>query len=150
MAERSLDLFLTHAWRYHEDWTRATGLFDSLAGLNWRNFSVPWHDPAMDFRSERGGQFIRAWLESQIAPVDAVVLLAGVWQIGSARQWVELELDYAARHRKCVIGLPDIDASVDSFPSELRGRVAAVVPWDANQIVTTLSALLTAAASSST
>lgn len=142
MPGQSFDLFLTHAWRYHEDWTKAVALLDALEGLSWRNFSVPWHDPAMDPNSEVGGRFIRDWLESQIIPVHAVLLLAGVHRLGSARKWVDLELDYAARHEKLVLGLPAIGAEVDGFPAELRGRAAAVVPWDAARIVAALEGLM--------
>ncbi len=98
----------------------------------------------MDANTDVGGRFIREWLETQIIPVDAVILLAGVWSVGSARKWVELELEYAAKHNKIVVGLPTIDAPVESFTGELRGRVAAVAPWDAGKIVAILSSLQSA------
>jgi len=142
MTEYSCDLFLTHAWRYHEDWTQATAMLDAVEDLSWRNFSVPWHDPAMDANSEVGGRFIREWLETQIIPVDAVILLAGVYRIGSARKWLDLELKYAAQHNKVVLGMPAFGATVEDFPSDLRPAIKAVVPWDGRQFVEILDKLL--------
>jgi len=142
MVQHSCDLFLTHGWRYHEDWTKAAEMLDNIAELSWRNFSVPWHDPAMDANSEVGGQFIREWLETQIIPVDAVILLAGVYRIGSARKWLDLELEYAAKHKKIVIGLPAIGGDIDTFPADLRNRVVAVGPWGGVQLIEIIEAQL--------
>ena len=32
MTERIYDLFITHAWRYHDDWTRIGEMFDKALG----------------------------------------------------------------------------------------------------------------------
>ncbi len=133
MARYSCDLFLTHAWRYHADWTQAAAMFDAVNDLSWRNFSVPWHDPAMDANTDVGGRFIREWLETQIIPADAVVLLAGVYRLGSARKWLDIELEYAAQHGKPVFGLPAVGEAVAAFPAELRHRIVAPLPWDGAQ-----------------
>ena len=60
--------------------------------MSWRNFSLPWHDPAMNANSEVGGRFIRDSLEAQIITVDAVVILASVYLSISARKWFEIEI----------------------------------------------------------
>ena len=87
---KNYDLFVTHAWRFHEDWTKFTEFMDQIPGILWRNFSLPWHDPAISPNTEAGGRFIRSSLESQIIPVHVVVLLAGVYAIRSARLWVDM------------------------------------------------------------
>jgi len=69
------DLFITHAWHYHEHWVRLSELLDAEPGLSWRNFSVSWHDPAMDPNTEVGGQFVRGWLQTQIYRFSASLCL---------------------------------------------------------------------------
>ena len=130
------DLFITHAWRYHEDWTKISEMLDSVPGLAWRNFSVPWHDPAMDPNSEVGGKFIRNFLETQIIPVDGVILLAGVYKINSARHWVNLEVDMARKHNKPVIGVPAIGEA--TVADEVKSLCEAIVGWDATALIATL------------
>ena len=130
------DLFITHAWRYHEDWTKISEMLDSVPGLAWRNFSVPWHDPAMDPNSEVGGKFIRDFLETQIIPVDGVILLAGVYKIKSARHWVNLEVEMARKHKKPIIGVPAIGETI--VTDEVKSLCDATVRWDAAALIAAL------------
>jgi len=138
------DIFITHAWRYHEDWTRISELLDDLQGRKWRNFSVPWHDPAMDPNSEVGGKFIRSWLENQIIPAHGVVFLAGVYAIKSARRWLDLEVEMARKHRKPIIGVPAIGA--DAVPDEIAAFCDKTVGWDAAAVIAALDEVRAAAA----
>ena len=115
---KSYDIFMTHAWRFHDDWTRLSELMDKMPGIQWRNFSLPWHDPAMDPNTELGGRFIRDFLENQIIPVDVVVLLAGVYEIKSARRWLDMEVKMARKHNKPIIGMPAIGK--ETVPDEVR------------------------------
>jgi hypothetical protein len=133
------DLFITHAWRYHQDWIRLSELLDAEAGLSWRNFSVPWHDPAMDPNTDVGGRFVRNWLETQILPVVGVVALASVFERGSGKRWVVTELEFARQHRKPILGLPSFGQS--AVPDEMVPLVDAVSGWDASQIIKTLEQL---------
>src|SRR5205814_9540882 len=75
------DVFITHAWRYHDDWNRAADVLDGVAGFKWRNFSVPWYDPAMDPNTAVGGRFVRDWLEGQIQPSNVVLFLDSVYSV---------------------------------------------------------------------
>ena len=133
------DLFITHAWRYHEDWSRVADMLDNLPGLSWRNFSLPWHDPAMDPNSQVGGAFIRDFLESQIVPVHGVILLAGVYVVKSARRWLELEIAMARKHGKPIIGMPPIGATV--VPDDIAALCDQTVGWDAAAVIAALTEL---------
>jgi len=130
---RCYDLFLTHAWRFHDDWSKFSDLLNKSAGFTWRNFSLPWHDPAMSASTPVGGRFIREFLESQIIPVRAVVLLAGVHAIDSARAWVETEVEMARKHNKPVIGVPK--SGTEAVPDAVRALCDACSGWDAMQLV---------------
>jgi hypothetical protein len=83
-----------------------------------------------------GGRFIRSSLESQIIPVHVVVLLAGVYEIRSARVWVDMEVDMAKKHNKPIIGMPAINK--DSIPDELMTLCDANSKWDAVQLIATI------------
>lgn len=135
-TRKMYDLFITHAWRYHEDWTRLSAMLDQLPGLAWRNFSLPWHDPAMDPNSGVGGRFIRDFLETQIIPAHGVILLSGVYAIKSARRWLDFEVELARRHGKPVIGVPALDAA--AVPGEVAALCDATVEWDAAAIIAAL------------
>ena len=133
---KNYDLFVTHAWRFHEDWTKFTEFMDQIPGILWRNFSLPWHDPAISPNTEVGGRFIRSSLESQIIPVHVVVLLAGVYEIRSARLWVDMEVEMAKKHNKPIVALPAINE--DSIPAELVALCDATSGWDAARLIATI------------
>jgi hypothetical protein len=128
MTGRTYDIFITHAWRYHEDWTRVAKVLDQCAEFFWRNFSVPWYDPAMDTNTEKGGRFVHRWLESQIIPVDAVLFLSSVYAVRSARKWLELEVETARRLHKPVIGLARFGES--EIAIDARPLIDSATSWE--------------------
>lgn len=138
MIDKIYDIFITHAWRYHDDWTRMGEMLDTCAGLKWRNFSVPWHDPAMDANTEIGGKFIRNWLESQIIPVCGVILLNSVYETNSSRKWIDFEIEMARKHGKPIFAVPTYgETSVLPEVSKLSDEV---VQWDCRAIINAINA----------
>jgi hypothetical protein len=133
---KSYDIFLTHAWRFHDDWTKFSRLMDNTPGIVWRNFSLPWHDPAMNANTEVGGHFIRNFLESQIIPVHSVVLLSGVYAINSARRWFDMEVEMARKHNKPLLGIPAFGEK--TVPDEVSSLCDACCGWDAVQLLATI------------
>lgn len=130
------DIFLTHAWRFHDDWKKFSELIDDVPGTNWRNFSLPWHDPAMNANTDIGGRFIRDFLEAQIIPVHVVVLLSGVHSIVSARRWFDMEVEMALKHNKPMICIPVYGEN--SVPDEVARLCDASCGWDARQLFITI------------
>ncbi len=95
----------------------------------WRNFSLPWYDPALDPRTEKGGQIIRWNLEAQIIPVHAVVLLASVLVEPGTRKWLDHELEMVRKHSKPILALPAWGET--TVPDEVKDKADAVIAWDA-------------------
>jgi len=137
MSKNTLDIFITHAWYFHEDWSELSNLLTRSLGNQWRNFSVPWHDPAMVPHTEVGKQFILNYLESQIIPVDVVILLYGVFNKSkSFKNWLEIELEFAKVHHKPVIGIPaSTNGNLRDIPD---GLVDFKVDWNIDKLVETL------------
>lgn len=130
------DIFLSHAWRFHDDWSKYSELLDKTPGIIWRNFSLPWHDPAMNANTQVGGAFIREFLESQIIPVHAVVILSGVYSISSARRWCDVEIEMARKHNKPLIGVPTFDTNI--IPEDLSNLCDVCCGWDAATLLSTI------------
>jgi hypothetical protein len=133
------DIFITHAWRYHDDWTQLSNLFDAEKSIKWRNFSVPWYDPAFDPNTELGARSIRSWIDGQIRPVVGTVLLDGVYAVKSTRKWLELEVELSRAHKKPVVVLPAHGTTTVS--PEASSLADAAVEWDALQIIKVLEKL---------
>lgn len=145
IALNTYDLFITHAWRGHADWKRLVDLLNAHDLHGWRNFSLPWYDPALDPRTEAGGKVVRWNLESQIIPAQAVVLLSSLLTEPGARKWVDFELDMARKHGKPVIAVPPWGAA-DVAP-ETRAAADAVAGWDAAALLAAVDAAVPRTAS---
>jgi hypothetical protein len=133
IGTRTCDLFITHAWRYHDDWKRLVDLLNAHDVRSWRNFSLPWYDPALDPRTEAGGKLVRWHLEAQIIPVEAVLLLASVLSEPGTRKWLDFELQMARKHGKPVLAVPPW-GTADVEP-EVRATADAVIAWDARALL---------------
>jgi hypothetical protein len=135
------DIFLTHAWRYHDDWKHMVEVLNTQGIRTWRNFSLPWYDPALDPRTPDGGQVVRAGLETQIIPCHAVVLLAGVYEQVGCRKWVEMEIEMGRRHGKPIIAVPAW--GLTEVPPTVLAFADTVAPWDGAAVIATVRALRT-------
>lgn len=133
---RTHDIFIVHAWRYHPDWKRMVDLLNAEGVRTWRNFSLPWYDPALDPRTEKGGKTVRWNLESQIIPVHAVLLLAGVWREPGTHKWLEYELEMARKHAKPVFAVPAWGEA--EVADEIRSRADAIVDWKPRAVFTAI------------
>jgi len=100
---------------------------------SWRNFSLPWYDPALDPRTPEGGQIVRRQLETQIIPAHAVVLLSGVYEQLGSRKWVVIEIEMARRHGKPIIAIPAWGAT-EPLP-EVHELADTVLPWDGSAVI---------------
>jgi hypothetical protein len=137
IGTKTCDLFITHAWRYHDDWKRLVNLLNAHDVKSWRNFSLPWYDPALDPRTEAGGKIVRWGLETQIIPVEAVLLLASLYTEPGTRKWLDFELQMARKHKKPVLAIPAW-GETDVTP-EVRAAADLVVSWDAKAILATVA-----------
>jgi hypothetical protein len=138
------DLFLTHAWRYHEDWKQMVSVLNTQGVRTWRNFSLPWYDPALDPRTPDGGVIVRRHLEVQIIPCHAVILLSGVYESVGCRKWVDEEIEMAKRHAKPIIAVPAVGASEPA--PEVRALADVALGWDGAAIIAAARRLHHAAA----
>lgn len=143
---RTYDLFISHAWRYHDDWNRLVELIDSDKSVSWRNFSVPWYDPALDVRSEYGGKIVRRTLETQIIPAMAVILLGSVFQSKSAKKWIDIQLEMARQYRKHIIAVPAW--GVESASEELAATAHEVVGWNVGALLAAVDRVVNASGQS--
>lgn len=124
---RTYDLFISHAWTYNDDYYRLVGLLDSARNFDWRNFSVPEHDPLHNGSSAQ----LRAALRRQVIRVHAVLMLSGVY--ASHSDWMQEELAMAADHGKPIIGIYPWGSQRAS--SAVRDAAHEMVGWNTASIV---------------
>lgn len=124
-------LFISHSWTYGDAYDRLVEFFNEHPNFKWTNYSVPKNDPIHDAPNQT---LLFEAIKAQIAPVNCVIMLAGVYSTYS--KWINKEIDIC----KKVYNKPII--AVEPWASE---KTSAIVKDNANAIVKWQSASIVAA-----
>lgn len=124
---KTYDLFVSHAWKYDDDYYRLTGLLHKANYFRWRNYSVPQHDP-LDANNARR---LCESLKRQIAPTNAVLIISGMYV--KHRDWIQYEIKVAQSYSKPIIGIEPWGSR--RVPTEVQTAAATMVGWRTDSIV---------------
>jgi hypothetical protein len=95
-----IDLFIAHAWRFHPEWISLADVIENHYIDVVRNFSLPWHDPAISPNSDYGKNFLINQLKSQIMPTKYVVLISDLFKVESNLRWLKSSVDFGLEGKK--------------------------------------------------
>lgn len=129
-ALKTYDVFISHAWKYDDDYCRVV---DFLAGANyftWRNYSVPVHDPVDPKDSKSKGKLEEA-LRRQMRPVNVVLIVSGMYTAYS--DWIQFEIDYSVLLGKPIIGIRPWGA--EKTPKAVSDVAREMVGWQEKSII---------------
>lgn len=131
---KKYDLFLSHAWRYNEDYTGLVKLLNSALYFDWRNYSVPEHDPLIDPMTPVGVGKLTELLDKQVKPVNCVLILGGMY--ASHSDWILKEIQIANYYSKPIIGVYPWGQL--NMPRIIQDNAIDIVGWNTNSIVTSI------------
>lgn len=125
-------LFISHSWAYGDAYEKLVAFFHQHPNFKWTDYSVPKDDPIHNAPSETA---LYNAIKTQIAPVNCVVILAGVYS--SYSKWINHEIAIA----KKVFNKPII--AIEPWGSEKTSKVVkdnadAVVKWQSASIVSAI------------
>lgn len=120
-------VFISHAWRYHDDYDRIEKLLNNAPRFLWRNFSVPKHDPAI----ANNVSALKKELDDQIRPTQAVLILSGLYV--SHSNWIEYEINKAVAWGKWIVGVTPWGNQ--NVPKLVRDYADTIVGWNTSSIV---------------
>lgn len=131
---KTYDLFISHAWRYDEDYYRLINLLDAASNFKYRNYSVPEHDPVLDPDDPKDRNTLKKALDSQIRPVNCVLIISGMYVVHS--YWIQREIDIAVSYEKPIIGL--IPRGQERTPKAVQDVAKEMVGWNTDSIVSAI------------
>ena len=121
----SYNLFISHAWKYSDDYKKIVEMLNEAKYFSWKNYSVPEHDP---FDEEED---LKRALEGQIRPVNAVIIIAGMYANHS--DWIEFEVKFAKTSSKPLIVVKPWGQ--ERIPLYLQENATVMVGWNTDSIV---------------
>lgn len=124
---KTYDLFISHAWKYNDEYYRLVDLLKEANWFKWRNYSVPEHDP-LETKTNRE---LNDALDRQVRPINAFLLISGMYV--SHRDWIQKEIDIAKSYAKPIIGIRPRGA--ERIPLEVTLASVAMVNWNTSSIV---------------
>ncbi|MEW6238378.1 MAG: TIR domain-containing protein [Candidatus Omnitrophota bacterium] len=126
-------IFISHAWKYNDDYYRLIEYLNKEPNFVYSNYSVPEHDPVDAGNNKKLAEELR----QQIRPVEVVVILGGMYVAYS--DWIQFEIDYAKQLRKPILGVSPWSAT--KMPQVIQDTANAICGWNTPTIVSEIRRL---------
>lgn len=128
------DLFISHAWRYNDDYYRLEEMLNDASLFSWRNYSVPTHDPLIDPNTYIGKNKLVQLLDNQVRPVNCVLILGGMYAAYS--EWILKEIEIAQSYNKPIIGI--YPWGRQNMPLAIQNVATELVGWNTSTIISAI------------
>ena len=121
-------LFISHSWKYDQEYARFVRLLQQADNFDFRNYSIP---QAEQFDTETDEELAEVLRDKQIRPASVVIVLAGVYSTHS--KWIGRELRIAKELGKPILGVEPWGSSRTS--SYVGQRADEMVAWNTDSIL---------------
>lgn len=127
------DLFISHAWKYGDEYSRLVTLLDNAPYFIYRNYSAPSDKPLhnLDSTDVTTRTQIKSAINRKIDPVNAVIVIAGMY--ANNREWMEYEIETAQRKGKPIIAIRPWGNSIT--PTYIQNAAQEIIGWNTDSIV---------------
>lgn len=120
--------FISHAWKYHDDYERLTKMLRGAPNFLFHNSSVPKTDPIPTPITDAK---LKAALDEQIRIGNIVIILGGMYAAHS--DWINTEIAIAAKYQKPIIGVAPWGQQ--RIPDVVETAAKEIVRWNTDSIV---------------
>ena len=120
--------FISHAWKYHDEYLRLETMLKTAPKFTFRNASVPrTHSIPLPITKAK----LQEALDEQIRISNVVLILSGMYAAHS--EWVNTEIAIAAKYQKPIIGV--IPWGQKITPRAVQNVAKEMVRWQTQSIV---------------
>ena len=127
-------LFISHAWKYNDEYYRVINLLNQANNFRWANHSDPEHDPLVDPSNPVGKRIMTLRLRNQIQGTHCVLIISGMY--AAYRYWIQKEIELSVGFRKPIIGL--IPRGQERTPIAVQNVAVEMVSWNTASIVSAI------------
>ena len=128
---KTYNLFISHSWRYGDQYERLYRLLRARRYFAFRDYSVSQDDPIHNAATD--AQLRRA-IRGQMTPCHVVLILAGVY--ASYSKWINIEINLAKEGFQCPKPIIAIWPRGNTLISRtVREAADEIVHWNTESIV---------------
>lgn len=131
-------LFISHAWKYGDDYIRLTNLLDNAPRFSYWNYSAPQEKPLFPSGTPYTNNDIARKITDKIAPSQVTLVISGMYTAYS--DWMRYEIDESLRMGKPIIGI--IPWGNNTIPQYVRTHADDIVGWNTASIVSAIRKLV--------
>ena len=124
-------LFISHAWKYSDQYRTVISWLDSAPYFDYCNYSVPSHNPIIDPSSYGGKKVLQDALTNQIKPASKVIILSGMYAAHS--DWINFEIETAINFGKTIIGVRP--RGQERIPTIITQNAEIMVNWNSKSLI---------------
>lgn len=124
------NLFISHFWKYSNDYERLESLLKEYPYFMFKNYSVPKQDP-LDITGRNYRAKLKMEIEQQMRTCNVVLVIAGKY--ASYSDSIDMELDIAIAMNKPIIAIEPWGSTMTS--QRAKNVADAVVGWNVSSIV---------------
>lgn len=130
---KTYDIFISHAWRYGDDYDRLIKMLNNVFLFDYRNYSAPKDKPLhnLDSTAVSDTNEIKEAIQRKIRPVNAVLVISGMYY--NYRKWMKYEIDTAVSMKKPIIAIQPWGNSY--VPTDIKNVADKIVGWNSQSIV---------------
>ncbi|MCC2195321.1 TIR domain-containing protein [Fusicatenibacter sp. CLA-AA-H241] len=127
-------IFISHAWKYGDDYIRLVNLLDAAPYFHYFNYSAPEQKPLFPSGTPYTSSDIARKITDKIRPAQITLVISGMYAAYS--DWMQYEIDESLRMRMPVIGI--MPRGQERVPLYVRDRVDVLVGWNTSSIVSAI------------
>lgn len=127
-------IFISHAWKYGDDYYRLINLLDNANYFSYYNYSAPSEKPLFPYGTPVTNSEIRRLISNKISPSQITLVLAGMY--GAYSDWMKYEIDESMRMKKPIIGIYPWGQTY--APTYVTQNATEMVRWNTDSIVSAI------------
>lgn len=136
VALRYYNIFISHAWKYGNDYDRLTNLLNNADNFNYKNYSAPSEKPLLNLNSTDVStqSQIKEAIDRKIQNVNIVIVIAGMYANNS--NWMDYEIQSAQKYHKPIIAIKPYGNQKTPIYLQLISK--ETVNWNTQSIVSSI------------
>jgi hypothetical protein len=136
MHLKTYNIFISHSWKYNQQYEQIKKLLDAQPYFKYRDYSVPRTDPIHGAGTDRE---LSEAIKRQMDSCHVVIILAGVYSTYS--KWIDKEINLAKgyMYEKPIIAVEPWASKRAS--AKVKENANVIVGWNGQSIVNAIRGL---------